>query len=378
MHPDVPTNPDLPEASPAARRGGRLGTVLVAVMGLLLLALFAVTVLGRTIRGPGPVLLVATTLLPFLYAAYGVAAFGLWCVVPDRRTLPVFLTLAALGAGILWGPSFPARPETSEGLPLTVASWNVQRLWGGEEGTDAAACVIDELRSIDPDVLTLLEVSADNVDRLSAELDLDCVHTDYFGTGRTDRGGLAVCVASERLRLSGRALRFSDEDSWRYVAVEVDAGVRPFNVLGVHLQPYWPLTGAVMRDSVTVLAQGETGPILDVTRDSTEVVARQGAQSVALLDRVSRYTDPTIVAGDFNSTRDSALHATLRRSFVDTWARGGQGFGATVHALGWLPLRVDYIYATPDFAVGGSRLGPSRCADHRPVVSSLVLRADER
>lgn len=342
---------------------------------VFLLLLLGITLLGRSVRAPGPALVVAVTLLPYLYAALAAWTFTVWCVVPDRRLPPIVLGLLLAAAAVVWGPSFPARPQTAEGPALRVMSWNVQRLWADVD--DARGCVLDELRRVDPDVLTLLEISKKGVADLEQELGLDCVHADYFGTGSEQRGGLAVCVDDARLGVSGGGQRFVDGDDWRYVSAEVTGAGRPFNVLAVHLQPYWPLTGARMRDSVSELAHGEAQPLLAVSREGTAVVERQGAQSAALLDRMARFSDPTLVAGDFNSTRDSSLHTALRQRLVDTFAQGGQGAGNTVRALGWLPLRVDYVYGTRDFAVRASEVGTDACSDHRPVISSLILR-DER
>jgi endonuclease/exonuclease/phosphatase (EEP) superfamily protein YafD len=371
---DTATGPDA--TLPKQWRGGVLGTTVVVALGLAIVGVLAVTVCGRMVRAPGPLLVVMVTVLPYLYTAVGAAVFAVWCVLPDRRSLPALLALVAIAAGVLWGPSFPARPQRAEGVSLTAISWNVQRFWGGED--DPVQCVIDGILEADPDVVTLLEISRDTLESVQDRLNLNCIHSDYFGTNNASRGGLAVCARRSAFLVTGSGHPFSDEDAWQYVSAEITGQGRRFNVVGVHLQPYWPLTGAVMRQSVSDLAQGEPGPLLAMSRDGAAVVARQGRQSSALLDRVSRYHDPTLILGDFNSTRDSALHTELRRSFVDTFARGSRGFGATVYALGWLPLRVDYIYSTPDFAVRSSRLGPANCSDHRPVISQLVLRDDER
>ena len=373
---DVNTDTGPDSTPPRQWHGGVWGTGVVGVLGLAVVVVLAVTVLGRTVRTPGPLLVVMVTVLPYLYALAAAAVFSVWCVLPDRRSLPVMLAVVAIAAGVLWGPSFPARPQRAEGVSLTAMSWNVQRFWGGED--DPVECVVDGIIAADPDVVTLLEISRDALDSIQDRLTLNCVHSDYFGTNSTSRGGLAVCARRDAFLVSGSGHPFSDEDEWQYVSAEITGQGRRFNVVGVHLQPYWPLTGAVMRQSVSDLAQGEPGPLLAVSRDGAAVVARQGRQSSALLGRVSLYRDPTLILGDFNSTRDSALHTELRRSFVDTYARGSRGFGATVHALGWLPLRVDYIYSTPDFAVRSSQLGPANCSDHRPVISQLVLRDDER
>jgi len=92
-----------------------------------------------------------------------------------------------------------------------------------------------------------------------------------------------------------------------------------------------------------------------------------------LLGRVERFKDPAVLAGDFNSTRDMSLHYLLRDRLVDTFDVEGSGIGATVRVGGWLPLRVDFIYSTPDIDVNTARVMAMDCSDHRPMVSELLV-----
>ncbi len=353
---------------PMGRRGGRFATAVVAALCVGLAMVFGTTLLGRTVRSPGPFLAIAVTFLPYLYIGLGLASFLAWCVFPDRRSIPTLLLAMGVVGAVLWGPGWPARPDVADGAPITAMSWNVQRLWG-DGVDDPASCVVDAVRDVDPDVVTLLEVSEEHLRLLSTQLGLECVHVDYFATGASDSGGLAVCVRSRDLTLTGSGQRFLDDDDWRYVFAEVRRGDVVFNVMAVHLHPFSLAVGDIAhgraRSPADILRAGQAG---------TEVLRAQGGQSVALLEHVGRLEDPTLVSGDFNSTRDFSLHAGLRRSLVDTWERGGLGFGGTVRVLGWVPLRVDYIYATGAFGVRDSRVIDVACADHRPVVSDLVIR----
>src|SRR5262249_45715818 len=154
-----------------------------------------------------------------------------------------FLALALVvtfAAVFLWYPRTSADPSPAEGVTLRIASWNVRRLWGGpDDGGNPAACVADTLREQDPDVVTLLEVSAQDVRTLEKALDMRCVHHPYTEHGDSKEGGLAVCARGDRVSLGqGGGQRFLDEDDWYYVSAEVRAGGRPFNVLAVHLFPY--------------------------------------------------------------------------------------------------------------------------------------------
>ncbi len=171
-------------------------------------------------------------------------------------------------------------------------------------------------------------------------------------------GGLATSTLGEAWRLrSGSGQRFVDDEDWYYVFAEVERGGEVLNLLAVHLYPY-----------EVVAKELRTAP-----GHIASVVQGQSDQSAALLARVERLSDPTVVAGDFNSTRDASLHAALREHLTDAWERGGQGLGGTVRLLG-LPLRIDYVYASEELAVSRASVLAAGCSDHLPVVADLVLR----
>ena len=337
-----------------------MGALATALTALLLLGLVGVTWVGRVDRAPPAWLIALVTLLPYLYAGLMAWAFTLWSLLPDRVGPPVQLgVLVAVALG-LWGPGLAARPEAGVGHEVRVMNWNLRRLWGGpDDGGEPVACAVKAVRAADPDVLALQEVSEEDVARLAQELGLSCRHTTYTGTSGPTRGGLAVCARGADWTLGeGGARWYLDGDDWRYAFAEVSRGDRVFNVLSVHLQPY-------------ELAMNDW---LDVARQGEDVQRVQADQSVALLERMGKLQDPTLVAGDFNSTRDSALHVGLRRVLTDTWERGGLGLGGTVHLMDAFPLRVDYVYATDELAVQHAEVRPQGCSDHRAVVVDLVLQ----
>lgn len=365
----MPEPPGTPPAAPPSetpgetgrvvvhpRTGGRAGAVLVGFAIVVVVALFGITWLGREITA-APIPLTATvTVLPYLYGGVLAGLFGLWAIAPDRRLIPALLAVVVLGGAVLWGPALTSRGQDAAGLPVRVASWNVRRLWGGPgDDGEPYACVVDTLREMNADVVSLQEVTGQDVYRLASALELSCSQIDYLGSRDPDDGGVAVCVRKGPWKLhSSRPHRYVAGRAWNYVFAEIAQGERIFNLLAVHLQPYR-------------LGRG------DLAR-ANRVPEVQGDQSAELLRRVSRFRDPTILAGDFNSTRDAALHVALRSPLIDAHEQAGSGLGATFHLLGWLPIRIDYVYVTDAFTVRASRIVPRDCSDHRPIVTDLVLR----
>lgn len=352
-----------PTMAATERTGGPAGAAITAMSALGVLVLVGITAAGRADRAPPSSLILLVTLLPYLYGVAATWLFGLWTALPDRKLPPVLLTAVCVAALGLWGPSWASRPQAADGDAVTVMSWNLRRLWGGpDDAGDATKCAIDTIAAADPDVLALQEVSLDDVKKLEAGLGLTCVHATYRSGGGPTKGGLAACARGPEWSLrSGSGQRFVDPADWHYVFAELARGGRVFNLMNVHLHPY----ELAMNDWITVQRQGR------------QVMAAQSDQTAALLERMGRLEDPTVVAGDFNSTRDAALHAGMRRHLTDAWERGGLGFGGTVHLMGMAPLRVDYVYASADLAVSGARVDHAGCSDHRPVLADLILRSTE-
>ena len=337
-------------------------------------ALLALTWLGRTVRAPSATLSICTTFLPWLYILDLVLAFGLWVLVPDRRSLPALQGLLVVVVAGLWGPGWAASPQDEAGDELVVMSWNVRRLYGGaDDGGDPAACVARVLEEQAPDVVVMPEISQVALRKLEERLPLRCGWTDYRGRDEAPMGGIATCVQGERWSLaSSTAVPYLDDDDWHYLLTEVEREGRVVNVLGVHLSPY-AFSADALRASVSDLTRGQPDGLAALGRRGEEVVQTQGDQSIALLERLGRLTDPTVVAGDFNSTPHAFLHVALRRVLVDTFRQGGTGFGGTYHFLDRVPLRIDYVYATPDFRVAGGAVPDAGCSDHLPVRAALRL-----
>ncbi|MEN0064094.1 MAG: endonuclease/exonuclease/phosphatase family protein [Myxococcota bacterium] len=353
------------------RDGGVVGLVLTGMGVATVIVLAGVTVLGRQLSAPPAFLAAAVAMLPYLYLTTALVVFALWSVFPDRRALPAALAaVIALGA-VLWGPSWPARGVTAEGETVRVMSWNLRRLWGGpDDHGDPFACAVEVIAQSEADVLTLLEVSSDDVQRLERALGMDCTQHAYLSTSGSKQGGLAACARGDWSVRTGQAQRFVDDQDWYYVFSEVEHNGVLFNLLAVHLYPY-EYVAKKLRSGVRDLASGKAEPLQELGEQGSAIVRGQSDQAAALLDRVARFEDPTVVAGDFNSTRDASLHAHLREHLVDGWEQGGEGFGGTVALFDWLPLRIDYVYASPDLPVVKAELPDAGCSDHRPVLVEL-------
>jgi endonuclease/exonuclease/phosphatase family metal-dependent hydrolase len=148
--------------------------------------------------------------------------------------------------------------------------------------------------------------------------------------------------------------------------------------MALHVLPY----GVTMREverALNEVAHGKLGPLAALLTQMEEAVATQAEQVASVRSLVAGFSDPTIIAGDFNSTPDSAIHTALRRQLDDSWRRAGRGPGITRLVGGWLPLRIDYVYTTPELVpVAADTIdchcdGDLSCSDHQALQVELAL-----
>ena len=287
----------------------------------------------------------------------GLIAAGLLLRSPsDVRIWGLLVAQLGLWTAI-WGRAWWASPDPVEGETVRVMAWNVQRLgFEDEEQGDRLQCVAQAVEAVQPDLLSLMEVSGRDMERLSEAIGLRCQYVDYRGTGSDKRGGLAACAKGTDWRL-GRSgpRRFVQDSDWYFVFSEMvrEDEHQVVNLISVHLQP----------NTLALTGPASPGAVAETHQEA----------AAALLERMATLQDPTIVAGDFNSTRETPLHGAIRKHLVDVFERAEWGPGGTVLAAGVLPLRVDFVYATPDLPATGARIPDVDCSDHRPVVAEIGL-----
>lgn len=349
---------------PRERDGGLLGWIGARALEIWLSLLWATLLAAREIDAPSAPLVALTVVLPHLGLGLILAAFIVWTGAPDRRTPPLVLAASALTVLVLWAPGWASNAEVEEGPPLRVVSWNVQRLWG--KHPDPKGCIAAALAPLDAHAVVFLEISEGEAQDLAKRLGMSCTHAPYGAADNRRSSGLATCVRPPWRIRSSAPQRYVDGDNWQYLRTELANGETVVNLLAVHLTPY--------RATEAMLEGGWEGAWRALT--SGEPVAEsQGRQSQALVEHLQTLSDPTIVAGDFNSTRDAAIHARLRDHLRDAWEVAGTGFGATVAVGDQLPLRIDHVYVSDRLAVADAQVPQTDCSDHKPVSISLTVRS---
>jgi|GEM_PF-3061086 len=332
-------------------------------------ALLLCTVVGRVATAAPGWLVVLVMVLPYAYAA--AFGFGLTLYILGVRAVGRGAACIAIASAWLWGGLLlPIQDEADD--VFRVLTWNVQRFWGVNDDPGASrSCFREAVDALQPDALALVELSRSDADWLQEELGMRCAHTPIEMNSAGDamtRSGLAVCLADKRLTLTDAwPHRLSGDAADHAQFAEIDSPLGRFNVMAVYLPTY-----EEVREAVVSLREGEKNSYQALLGIS-EVSKRQSALAEGLIRHVeTRFEDPTILAGDFNITRDFAVHKRLRKSLVDTWERAGFGFGGT-RAFGGFHPRVDFIYADKRFRIIDSDIPSATCSDHAPVMAEVSL-----
>ncbi len=267
-----------------------------------------------------------------------------------RRHLPGLAVAACFL--LLYGRQLVPRPTPDSSRAVTVMTHNLAGLPAGVEPA------LTSITTEQPHLLALQEIRprrSDRRDLLSRleESGYQCEHRPYYA----DTGfGVAICVRPPVGMLQAQRRTYHEQGEWSYLFAEVAWQHQVVNVVVPHLLSY-RLRG--VDDGVTLLRR-----VLQASRWHRQ-------ETAALLDLIGTFRDPTLMLGDFNSTPEHAIHPRIRRQMRDAFAVRGLGFGATYRFV--LPIRIDYVYASPGLEVLEARVGSPAGSDHRSVVVRLQL-----
>ena len=333
---------------PVVARAGRVHAAL-SVRSLLTAAawttagLLALTALGRLVHlddavgWPYPGI---NALTPLVYLpAYAVLAVGFAL----RRNLLMVISGLLIVLHLFW--TVPELlPGSAEAAPAGSARLRVMTA-NLLYHNDRADRLGEQIRSGNPDLLVLAEVSPLTLERLRSSGALD----DYrYSETRPQVGAFGSAIFS-RFPLTDAAAPEIAGQQFLRATVQVDEQ-RRFVVYAVHT-------------------------ISPVNREYTE---QWRAQLDTLREEVRAAELPVVMAGDFNATRDHRPFRRLTSAGVrDTHDVVGAGWTPTWNASSLSVLRlmrIDHVLASPAFAVTGYDVGDEFGSDHLPVTVDLALR----
>ena len=293
-----------------------------AAAGLLLAGLL-VRMSGLRDRHPLPGVIFYATPWPVLAGL----AFGLACYALGRRRRARALALALVlaGSSAMWvRQSFVrAQPEPGE-VAMRLVYWNAAR-----PERRRAQCV-SYLQSLHADIIALGEANV-YTDDFPAEW-----RDGFAGRSLLQRAGFVLITPEPPV--SVEAGRLADRGD--YLLARCLVKERAITLLLVDFE--------------------------------SRVTYSKATPFTRLNEIIAAHRDePLVIAGDFNTPRESVHFDPWRRDFREAFETGGHGFSET-----WpnpLPLlRIDHCWLAPRWRAVHCELGTSLLSDHRAIIADLA------
>lgn len=313
-----------------ARRAG-LGRLAVAVAVAFALGT-AMRLLGVE---EGPLLVPLVSFTPY-FAVAALVMLGVAVLVRSRVAAAVML---AVCVGLVWSvvPRTVSDPGVVEGRPLRVLTTNLNG------GRGDANVLVDLVRTLDVDVLSVQELTWAARDRLAA-------------------AGLAELLPYQ----IGRPETRGPEGSGVYARHPLRERTGVFRPVGHHM----PMVEVALPGgpAVEVVVVHPVAPV--------PPTVPEWEAGIAMLPPAPATGPPRILAGDFNATLD---HAVFRRllatGYTDAAAATGQGLVPTWPARRLPPLvAIDHVLTDSRAGAVAVRVFDVPGSDHRALFADLRVR----
>ena len=263
---------------------------------------------------------------------------------------------------------FGGEEKSLSGDEVKVMSYNVGRFSAAAKGmtqAQASTKVCEFIAREAPDIVCLQEFQtsdSSSVNRILKYLPYRCHY--FYGTGKNLSGNI---IFSRYPIVDKSAITFKDTHNlclWCDVRIN-DVTVRVYNC---HLQ------SNRLSFTNTIRKMAKKGQFTDEVKNVHERLAHsniQRSQQVGTIhDHIKACNLPSMVCGDFNDTPMSYTYHKLASGHKDSFADGGNGFGATYSVL-WPLLRIDFILMPENVSCDRTHITRVPYSDHYPV-STLI------
>lgn len=107
-------------------------------------------------------------------------------------------------------------------------------------------------------------------------------------------------------------------------------------------------------------------------KNSRLIRQQELSENLRILAQSTSPKTPTLFGGDFNAPASDPLHRQLPKSFADSFAVAGSGWGGTYQRR-FPILRIDHLYASAHLTPLHSAAFTTRNSDHRLVVTDFLF-----
>jgi len=261
----------------------------------------------------------------------------------------------ALAVGVLVGPimgfCFPwstfARSDNSD---IRAVSWNVRN-----DCVDSATLAA-LIENTNPDIVALQECQMD-------------LQLDWPAGWHVQRQGRLVTGSLYPISSAGFSQRHWPPSEWppkNALRCVIQMPDHRIGFINLHLRtPRQGLEEVLSRR--TLISPSKSGAL----KDEIEY-RRQECKDLA--DWINGFSDPVVIAGDFNMPADSTIYRKVWSKYDNAFSVAGFGFGDTkrTDVLGWqYGSRIDHILTGAEWRPCRCWIGPDLGSDHLPLIADL-------
>jgi len=354
----------------------KLFNKLILIGNILLILLTLGSYLASYIP-PGKSIVVA--ILGLGYPALlmvNIACILYWLIIKPKWALGSFFVLL-LGINNIFGlfgiNSFKqAKPNTAT---LKIASFNMQFSKPLRHGSKANKQKKDKgfrqyiKQFQDLDILCIQEHSGFAAVRIKKELDLPFLHTSA-------RKYEAI-YSKYPIVNSGSLKNFSKNRAlsciWADIAVQNDT----IRVYSVHLEANQK-NGTIPKKVIETTKEGpiSSSMALGLLKHYQTFSIKRVVQAKKIRAHQKNSPYPSILCGDMNDTPPTHVYRLLADGQQDTFRERGRGFGVTFGSTfknKLACLRIDYIFASPNFEILKHQIFPNIYSDHYLIQADIQL-----
>lgn len=279
-----------------------------------------------------------------------------WLIQLNRR---LFLSLAVLVFSYFYFNVF--YEFSSEGNPadyqntLSIVSYNVRlfNAYERENHGDVPEMMKELLETEDPDVICIQEYYKPNK--------VDLTHYPHrFIHFKRKNTKLGHAIFSKYPLTNKKAFDFKNTGN-NVIYADMVKGQDTIRIYNMHLQ-----------------SMGIEAEIQYLQQEDTEELARkishrfrlQEDQIQKVLSHKSKSKHPVVFCGDMNNTPFSYVYRKINAGMQDSFREKGSGLGTTFSFDGF-PMRIDYIFASPEFDVISFKTFKETFSDHRAIRSVI-------
>ena len=335
---------------------GKLQLLFVIVAGSYTLLLALHLLLRVTIKDATWWLAFVNQFTPFYFLPL-IGLLPLALAFKTRRVALQLLVLLAVGAAA-YGPRFiPRATAASDGDSLRVITFNV---WGNNQHLGD---VERWLREQDADLILMQETGDSFTGTLKANLiDLYPYQSSPIIWGNT---------TLSRYPISNEEMLDVGDGAPTQHRLTLDVNGQSVTVYNIHLH--------VPTQNRQHFNLPDIHPVVNLALHFNP--ERRDNQIRTLIPMLESESGPFIVAGDFNTSDQSAIYGELAAVMSDSFAEAGFGMGPSWRTdvdpstPFFLPplVRIDYIWHSDQFEAVNAQQGPVLGSDHLPLMATLEL-----